>query len=147
MKLRVLLILAALTAAANTTALAGADGAGPGNPAAGTCINPLAPDDDGDGIPNGLDTDYVRPRDGTGRQLGRHVASRVPLRWMWMRTGPFGGLALPGLTGGYRWGPGDGTGSGVGPRDGSGYGPGPFGDGTGDCDGTGPHGRLHRAGR
>lgn len=30
------------------------------------------PDDDGDGIPNGQDDDYVPPRDGTGRQKGKN---------------------------------------------------------------------------
>jgi len=33
----------------------------------GTCCNPDAPDDDGDGIPNGQDDDYVPPQDGSGR--------------------------------------------------------------------------------
>lgn len=28
-------------------------------------------DDDGDGIPNGQDPDYVRPQDGTGHQFGK----------------------------------------------------------------------------
>lgn len=70
-------------------------------------------DDDGDGIPNGLDPDYVRPKDGTGHQFGK-------------------------LNGrGYGYGPGYGWGNqGIGPRDGSGYGP-----GTGTCDGTGPKGK------
>jgi len=36
----------------------------------GQC-NPDAPDDDGDGIPNGQDDDYSPPQDGTGRQHGR----------------------------------------------------------------------------
>ena len=31
-----------------------------------TCPNPNAPDADGDGIPNGQDPDYRRPRDGRG---------------------------------------------------------------------------------
>ncbi len=34
------------------------------------CI-PQGPDDDGDGIPNGQDDDYVPPQDGTGQQKGR----------------------------------------------------------------------------
>ena len=34
----------------------------------GDGFNDLAPDADGDGIPNGLDPDYVRPEDGTGNQ-------------------------------------------------------------------------------
>jgi len=32
----------------------------------GDGFNDLAPDADGDGIPNGLDPDYVKPEDGTG---------------------------------------------------------------------------------
>ncbi len=35
----------------------------------GDGINDNALDDDGDGIPNGQDEDYVRPEDGTGRQV------------------------------------------------------------------------------
>ena len=34
----------------------------------GDGFNDLAPDDDGDGIPNGLDPDYVRPMDGEGKK-------------------------------------------------------------------------------
>ena len=34
------------------------------------CI-PRGYDDDGDGIPNGQDDDYIPPQDGTGRQKGR----------------------------------------------------------------------------
>lgn len=34
----------------------------------GDGFNDNAPDADGDGIPNGLDDDYVRPYDGTGSQ-------------------------------------------------------------------------------
>ena len=77
-------------------------------------------DDDGDGIPNGQDPDYVKPEDGTGKKFMRGVKSQ----------NKFG-------KGGF--GPGDGTGnSGLGPRDGTGFGP---GDGTGECDGTGPKGK------
>ena len=36
----------------------------------GDGFNDLAPDSDGDGIPNGQDPDYVRPQDGTGTQQG-----------------------------------------------------------------------------
>lgn len=36
----------------------------------GDGLNDLAQDFDGDGIANGKDPDYVRPQDGTGRQLG-----------------------------------------------------------------------------
>lgn len=83
-------------------------------------------DEDGDGIPNGLDPDYVKPKDGSGNQFGKGK----------MRDGK-----RPGF------GPGDGTGNqGIGPRDGSGYGPG-SGNGTGECDGTGPKGKSVRRGR
>ncbi|MDZ7289692.1 MAG: hypothetical protein ONB44_10915 [candidate division KSB1 bacterium] len=87
-------------------------------------------DDDGDGIPNCDDPDYVKPKDGTGRQFGKTNGGAK-----------FGN----GKRGGY--GPGDGTGNqGIGPRDGSGYGPG-NGTGTGVCDGTGPKGKVERRGR
>ena len=81
-------------------------------------------DDDGDGIPNCQDPDYVRPKDGTGKKLGKML----------------GGNSLNGK-GGY--GPGNGAGnSGIGPRDGSGYGKtAGAGNGTGVCDGTGPKGK------
>jgi hypothetical protein len=84
----------------------------------GTGLN--SADADGDGIPNCVDPDYVPPRDGTGRQLGRGFL--VP-------AGPYGmvvWMPVRSLWGG--WGPGDGTGNGgVGPRDGSGFGPGGIG--------------------
>jgi len=81
-------------------------------------------DDDGDGILNCQDPDYVRPMDGTGKKLGK----------VHMYKGANG-------KGGY--GPGDGTGnSGIGPRDGSGYGKtSGAGSGTGVCDGAGPKGK------
>ncbi len=37
----------------------------------GDGINDNAIDSDGDGIPNGQDPDFVRPQDGSGRQLGK----------------------------------------------------------------------------
>lgn len=126
----VLLLGLAAVAAAQCTG----DGSGPayGNGFGfvdenGDGYNDLAPDADGDGIPNGLDPDYVRPLDGTGYQFthGR------PIDW-------FFGWGH-GNENGMRYGPGDGTGFGTGPADGTGYGPGGgFGDGI--CDGTGPHG-------
>lgn len=80
-------------------------------------------DDDGDGIPNGLDPDYVKPKDGTGHQFGK-----------------LNGGAMMMNRKGYGYGPGNGTGNhGIGPRDGTGFGP-----GTGTCDGTGPKGRTVR---
>jgi hypothetical protein len=122
----------ALVATAATAAGPAMNRNGPG-PGGGMCYNPLAPDADGDGIPNGLDPDYAPPRDGSGRGLCRAGAQLGWFDILAMRFG-FG----PGA--GY--GPGDGTGNGrVGPRDGTGFGPGP---GTGSCDGTGPHGLMRR---
>ena len=95
-------------------------------------------DDDGDGIPNGDDLDYVAPLDGSGNKFGAPAAAAVsttvllPLRYSWNWFMPLaGGLWVPQLSvAGY--GPGDGTGyDGEGPLDGTGYGPGPYG--TGDC--------------
>ncbi len=78
-------------------------------------------DDDGDGIPNGQDDDYVKPNDGSGKKLMK-------------------GNAFQNKVGKRGNGPGDGNGnSGIGPRDGAG-----FGDKNGVCDGTGPKGkRIH----
>lgn len=79
-------------------------------------------DDDGDGIPNGQDPDYVKPKDGTGHQFGKLNGAKM----------------MNGKVNGY--GPGNGSGNqGIGPRDGTGFGP-----GTGTCDGTGPKGRGGR---
>ncbi len=81
-------------------------------------------DDDGDGIPNGKDPDYVKPKDGTGKKFGQ--ANK-------------GTSSMSGKGSGY--GSGNGTGkSGVGPKDGTGNGR-KTGVGTGACDGTGPKGR------
>ncbi|MCK4578423.1 MAG: hypothetical protein KAU50_06515 [Candidatus Marinimicrobia bacterium] len=86
----------------------------------GDGINDLAPDADGDGIPNGMDDDYVRLADGSGFSH-RHGA---------------------GMNGGRRgaggFGPGDGTGfNRMGPADGTGFGP-------GDCTGDGTLGTFRR---
>ena len=92
----------------------------------GDGINDNALDADGDGVPNCLDADYVRPMDGSGNQMGKGKA------------GKFG-------KGGY--GPGNGTGNqGIGPKDGTGFGA-ANGTGTGVCDGTGPKGSSLRGGR
>ena len=97
----------------------------------GDGYNDLAPDADGDGIPNGLDSDYVRPLDGTGERFGAIAdgellsAQTDALKFqymnkflnMWQRMF---GQNTNRLTG---YGPGDGTGNdGVGPGDGTGYG-------------------------
>lgn len=83
----------------------------------------VLPDDDGDGIPNGCDTDYVPPLDGTGFQYGSPNVLRIFIgnlsaiimnQYNWVQS--------------YSWkntyGPGDGTGNEVPPLDGTGYGPG-----------------------
>ncbi|HPF69108.1 MAG TPA: hypothetical protein PLQ13_00440 [Candidatus Krumholzibacteria bacterium] len=131
---------------------AAAQGFGPGD---GTCnfidedgdgYNDLAPDADGDGIPNGLDPDYVKPEDGTGSQMKHQYgkASDELAKSFGAAMGAARGALLmnqakyanayAGEGAGFAYGPGDGTGTGVGPGDGTGFGP---GDGTGDCDGTG----------
>ena len=88
----------------------------------GDGFNDRAPDADGDGIPNGLDCDFVRPQDGS-----------------WQGRGNCNGTCPYGKSGDA---PGRGFDNGAGGR---GNGPqtpggGPFG--SGDCDGTGPHGRT-----
>ncbi len=80
-------------------------------------------DNDGDGIPNGQDPDYVKPMDGSGKKFMHGNMSKNNVG-----KGAFG--------------PGDGTGnSGIGPKDGTGYG---SGFGTGTCDGTGPKGKRNQ---
>ncbi|MBU8871010.1 MAG: hypothetical protein KOO60_09140 [Gemmatimonadales bacterium] len=100
----------------------------------GDGFNDLAPDFDGDGIPNGQDDDYVKAEDGTGymHQNKVHFGDLDEED----RGGFHGGK--DGEMSGNRYGPGDGTGTGVGPEDGTGFGSG-SGDGSGDgtCDGTG----------
>ena len=99
----------------------------------GDGFNDLAPDADGDGIPNGLDEDFVKPEDGSGNMyqylykynfgaMGEDAQHRF-------------GNSTDGAQNGNHYGPGDGTGQGTGPADGSGFGPG-TGDGTCDEDGT-----------
>ena len=98
----------------------------------GDGYNDNAPDHDGDGIPNGLDTDYTGSKNRAGKGFidldGDGINDNV--------------IKNKNRKGGY--GPGDGTGNqGVRPQDGSGYGP---GSGTGNCDGTGPKGKANRGG-
>jgi hypothetical protein len=108
----------------------------------GDGYNDLAPDADGDGIPNGQDPDYVKPEDGTGNQYKYGQASEEMLKNLGTVMGiahkamltNASAYAFAGEGGGFGYGLGDGTGTGVGPGDGTGFGP---GDGTGDCDGTG----------
>ncbi len=83
-------------------------------------------DDDGDGILNCQDPDYVPAKDGTGKQLGRAH-----------------GLTNTSTNGGF--GPGDGTGNkGARPLDGTGFGKtqGVGASSLGVCDGTGPKGKC-----
>lgn len=133
---------------------ASAQGFGPGD-GSGECpsfidengdgFNDLAPDADGDGIPNGLDPDYVRPQDGTGAQHQKGklglldvVSKGAAQEFGPQLPGPHGAGAGAGAGVMNHYGPGDGTGTGVGPQDGTGFGPGANGDGT--CDGTGSAG-------
>ncbi|MEN8006702.1 MAG: hypothetical protein ABFS42_06770 [Candidatus Krumholzibacteriota bacterium] len=96
----------------------------------GDGFNDLAPDADGDGIPNGLDPDYVKPEDGTG------LMNRWARKYGELFRKYFGEDAVGAMNGmgGNHYGPGDGTGTGTGPGDGTGFGP---GTGTGDCPGEG----------
>lgn len=99
----------------------------------GDGFNDLAPDHDGDGIPNGLDPDYVRPEDGTGEQ--HKYKYQLGLLFDVFGRG-FGAIALQNPESGHMFGPGDGTGTSFGPTDGTGFGPG-AGDNPGDGVGSG----------
>jgi len=84
-------------------------------------INDNAIDSDGDGIPNGQDPDYVKPKDGTGQQHRNGKGENKN---------------------GKMWGPNDGTGnSGIGPKDCTGYGSGSGNNGgSGNGSGSGKRG-------
>jgi hypothetical protein len=106
-------IALALAIAATT-----AQAAGPNAP--GTCPNPSMADADGDGIPNGIDTDYVRPQDGTGSQYRRGagpLGGQNGYAWQWREA--FSGQNVRTMARACGFGPGTGTGV---------------------CDGTGPKG-------
>lgn len=92
----------------------------------GDGFNDLAPDADGDGIPNGLDEDFVKPADGTGSMIRWGQGGEL----MFKAFGDAAGQYMK--MNGNRYGLGDGTGTGEGPADGTGFGP-----GTGDCTGDG----------
>ena len=100
----------AISSPAYAQSMGGEWGNGPGEfvDENGDGFNDLAPDADGDGIPNAYDEDFVAPQDGSGAGFGGN--------------------------GGSGSGPADGSGSGAGngSRPGNG-GVGP-GDGSGDCD-------------
>ena len=86
----------------------------------GDGINDLAPDSDGDGIPNGMDDDYVRAADGSGYGPGAGDGTGA---------GRFGQGARSGRGG---FGPGDGIGNlQAGPRAAAEF-------SSGDCIGDGP---------
>jgi hypothetical protein len=153
MKSTVFVLMVAALALVATAASAGtASGPGPGyklimeppTPPGDGTPNLLGFDDDGDGIPNGQDPDYVPPADGTGRKFGTSsMEPQGPVaqiqNWFRSRFQQWFGIDLS-LSG---YGPGDGTGNGgVGPKDGTGYGPGPRGDG--ECDGGGEEFLLRR---
>jgi len=119
----------------------------------GDGFNDLAPDADGDGIPNGLDPDYVKPGDGTGNQFKWAYAYGELFRRMF---GQDVTLAMKSGENGH-WGPGDGTGDCIGDGTGGGnFGPG-AGTGGGTGEGTGGDGgnssgggngvQEHRGGR
>ncbi len=96
----------------------------------GDGYNDNAPDHDGDGIPNGLDPDYMGPRMHGGRGMhgfidldGDGINDNM-MNWMHQSGGRKGHGHMGGMMGqkgGH--GPGDGTGNqGVRPQDGTGHG-------------------------
>ncbi|MFZ1280733.1 MAG: hypothetical protein WAR59_07845 [Ignavibacteriaceae bacterium] len=123
--------------------------------------NDIAPDADGDGIPNGRDEDY------TGSKIRKNGKGFVDLNGDGINDNAFDsdGDGIPNgqdpdfvrpqdgsgqkkmngknsNAGGNKYGPGNGNGNnGVGPKDGTGNG---SGNGTGTCDGTGSKGRGGR---
>ncbi|HOP05693.1 MAG TPA: hypothetical protein PLF13_00235 [candidate division Zixibacteria bacterium] len=119
----------------------------------GDGFNDNAPDADGDGIPNGLDEDWIKnPQDGTGYknaykkgQLGQNSmqdpakAQSMTKSQQFKRLQMFAGNILRNRISAL----GGMNGSGAGICDGSGSG---SGAGTGICDGTGPHGGGQRNG-
>ena len=115
----------------------------------GDGFNDNAPDHDGDGIPNGLDEDYVKnAQDGTGYQkgkLGENKSEGMVQDGTMTKSQKFNRLqAFSGNMFQKRIGAlGEMGGSGSGVCDGTGGG----GTGTGICDGTGPNGRQNRGGK
>lgn len=163
-KLSLILMVSVAVVVVATSAQAGPRDGGNGHRVAafidenGDGFNDLAPDADGDGIPNGLDSDFVKPSDGSRNGFGRIKGASwdgsagadgsgrtqaMKGRFFWGPVGPMAWM-LQGRTGspGSGYGPAKGTGfGGNGPVSGSGFGPGTgTGNGTGDCDGTGPNG-------
>ena len=115
----------------------------------GDGFNDNAPDHDGDGIPNGLDEDWVKnAQDGTGYQngkLGENQGQVMTQDGTMTKAQKFNRLqAFTGNMFQKRIGAlGGMNGSGAGVCDGTGGG----GAGTGVCDGTGPNGPQNRGGK
>lgn len=114
----------------------------------GDGFNDNAPDHDGDGIPNGLDEDWVKhAEDGTGYQkgkLGENKGIGMAQTMTMTRAQKFNRLqAFNGSLFQHRYGSfGTANGPGDGVCDGTGG-----GAGTGVCDGTGPNGNQNRGGK
>ncbi len=103
----------------------------------GDGFNDLAPDADGDGIPNGLDPDYVKPEDGSGAALGDGTGNQFKWAHAYGKLfrkmfGEDTALAGSGEGQGH-YGPGDGSGECIG----DGVGGGAFGPGSGTGTGAG----------
>lgn len=93
----------------------------------GDGFNDLAPDHDGDGIPNGIDPDWVKPEGGEGD------TNRYAYQYGEMLRLFFGGEDVVPPESSFGFGPPDGSGDGIGLSDGSGFGP---NDDSGDMNGT-----------
>jgi len=79
----------------------------------GDGFNDLAPDADGDGIPNAYDEDFVRPQDGSGAGFGgKHGNHAGPADGTGQRKGPSEGMG----GGNHGIGPGAGTGECINPE-------------------------------
>jgi len=115
----------------------------------GDGFNDNAPDHDGDGIPNGLDPDWVKSaQDGTGYQKGKLGENKgegmaqtktMTKAQKFYRLQAFNGSLFQHRMGSF--------GTGNGPGDGVCNGTGGNGSGTGVCDGTGPHGKQNGGGK
>lgn len=133
-----LAVIALLSALNSDNASAQNNGNQFGKGAAGQC---LQLDDDGDGIPNGKDPDFVKPKDGTGNRFGNAQGAANTMNGKGGGYGPGNGMGNQGIgpRDGTGYGQGDGTCDGTGVCDGTGN-----GSGTGVCDGTGPKGNGGR---
>ena len=115
----------------------------------GDGFNDNAPDHDGDGIPNGLDADYIKnAQDGSGYRKGKLGENQgqgmlqsksMSKTQKFNRLQEFNGNMFQKRIGAL----GAMNGPGAGVCDGTGGG----GSGTGICDGTGPHGGQKRGGK